>query len=154
MNCVAISTSEEKPKLQFLHNELSVTTPTQMGGANNYHGNNNININNSKTQSLQRTTHLYCRSLEKDRSGGDRRTSRGLTSCLRGERDEFLDYRDLQPMQQQQLHQLQIQQPQPIDADEIGGGGGGSEAGGLNGTDSGACGAGGRSKFKNKKLKQ
>lgn len=32
------------------------------------------------------TTHLYCRSLEKER---DRRVSRGLASCLRGERDEF-----------------------------------------------------------------
>ena len=36
---------------------------------------------------LQRTTHLYCRSLDKER---DRRTSKGLASCLRGEPDELI----------------------------------------------------------------
>ncbi|XP_037931902.1 uncharacterized protein LOC119666692 [Teleopsis dalmanni] len=110
MNCVAIPPTEDKhPPIQILHNELTLT-PIQCGG--------------NKSQSLQRaqTTHLYCRSLEKERV--DRRTSRGLTSCLRGERDEFLDYRDVGPQQ------LQIEPPLPYMESSHNGSFSGNEAGG------------------------
>ncbi|XP_050332044.1 uncharacterized protein LOC126760450 [Bactrocera neohumeralis] len=100
MNCVAIPPPEEKqqPTLQIMHSELVLPSPHAQPDVNNC---SNSSGNTSKTQSLQRTTHLYCRSLEKER--GDRRTSsRGLASCLRGERDEFVgDYRELRPRAQQ-----------------------------------------------------
>lgn len=100
MNCVAIPSPEDKqqPTLQIMHNELVLPSPHAQPDANNC---SNSSGNTSKTQSLQRTTHLYCRSLEKER--GDRRTSsRGLASCLRGERDEFVgDYRELRTRAQQ-----------------------------------------------------
>ncbi|XP_017479606.1 PREDICTED: uncharacterized protein LOC108369118, partial [Rhagoletis zephyria] len=116
MNCVAISPPEDKhqPTMQILHNELVLppppppllhATPDVAGGSGSgSHGNNSGST--SKTQSLQRTTHLYCRSLEKER--GDRRTSsRGLASCLRGERDELVsDYRDMRTPRAQQIDLL------------------------------------------------
>ena len=129
MNCVAISASEEnhhRPP-QIMHNELTLTTTTPID-----HSNASPNTTTGKTQSLQRTTHLYCRSLEKERV--DRRTSRGLASCLRGERDEMImDY-------QREIPRLQVVE-QPIaatatsvgtprssrdDPEEMGGGGGGN----------------------------
>ena len=63
MNCVAIPPVEEKQP-----------EPTLTPG----------------NSALVKASPLYCRSLEKER---ERRTSRGLASCLRGERDEFIDYR-------------------------------------------------------------
>ncbi|XP_037931901.1 uncharacterized protein LOC119666691 [Teleopsis dalmanni] len=80
----------------------------------------------NKSQSLQRaqTTHLYCRSLEKDASIDVRQ--RGFNSCLRGERDEFLDYRDVGPQQ------LQIEPPLPYMESSHNGSFSGNEAGGRN----------------------
>lgn len=121
MNCVAIPPSEDKRNnaasnssqsstpLHIIHSEVTLTTPIVENGSNT------STTGSKKSQSLQRTTttHLYCRSLEKDAAAlalPQRRTSnsRGFTSCLRGERDDaFLDYqqRAIQYEQQQQQQQ-------------------------------------------------
>ncbi|XP_065365842.1 PH and SEC7 domain-containing protein-like [Calliphora vicina] len=138
MNCVAIPPSEDKRNaaaanantnssnsstpLHIMHSEVTLTTPIIENGCNT------SSTGSHKSQSLQRTTttHLYCRSLEKDAAAlavPQRRTSnsRGFASCLRGERDDaFLDYqqraiqyessvngRQQQHQQQMQQHQLQ-----------------------------------------------
>ncbi|XP_054729381.1 uncharacterized protein LOC129238380 [Anastrepha obliqua] len=153
MNCVAIPPPEEKqqPIQQILHNELVLppphATPDTSGGNHNT-GSGSA----SKTQSLQRTTHLYCRSLEKER--GDRRTSsRGLASCLRGERDEFVsDYREMRPRAQQidLLPTVVMGQGGGNGAGGAAGGGGGGNNAGVelgNGAD-----AGSRCEYKSKTL--
>ncbi|KAI9589108.1 hypothetical protein GQX74_007277 [Glossina fuscipes] len=134
------------PPLHILHSEVTLTTPIIEntssncagsggggGGGSNIgnHNNNNNNNNNAtnaaaiginKSQSLQRTTttHLYCRSLDKDVAAlavPQRRstTSRSFASCLRGERDDAyvdyqkraLQYETARQQQQQQRHQQQ-----------------------------------------------
>lgn len=65
MNCVA-----SPPPVEEKRPEPSTLTPSD--------------------SALVKASPLYCRSLEKER---ERRTSRGLASCLRGERDELIDYR-------------------------------------------------------------
>lgn len=120
MNCVAIPPSEDKrnaaagsPTTNIIHSEVTLTTPIIDGSLNGSLTGSN------KSQSLQRTTttHLYCRSLEKDAAAlaiPHRRTSnsRGFASCLRGERDDaFLDYQQ-KAIQYEQQHQLQQQHKQ------------------------------------------
>ncbi|XP_037816325.1 probable serine/threonine-protein kinase mps1 [Lucilia sericata] len=130
MNCVAIPPSEDKRNnaaanssnsstpLHIIHSEVTLTTPIIENGSNT------STTGSNKSQSLQRThtTHLYCRSLEKDAAAlavPHRRTSnsRGFASCLRGERDDaFLDYQqraiqyEQQQQQQHNMQQLQLQQ--------------------------------------------
>lgn len=112
MNCVAVPPSEDKrkttssnapsdatPPLHIIHSEVTLTSPMADGNTQQGSCSSPGSITN-KSQSLQRTTttHLYCRSLEKDANAlavSQRRTSnsRGFASCLRGERDDaFLDY--------------------------------------------------------------
>lgn len=118
MNCVAIPPSEDKrhatsnassssaaTPLHIIHSEVMLTSPLIEHNTSSTHGSSTTSSAASaaanKSQSLQRTTttHLYCRSLEKDATAlaipQQRRTSnsRGFASCLRGERDDaFLDY--------------------------------------------------------------
>ena len=122
MNCVAIPPSEDKRNAaaasptNIIHSEVTLTTPIIDSSLNGSLSGSN------KSQSLQRTTttHLYCRSLEKDAAAlaiPHRRTSnsRGFASCLRGERDDaYLDYqqRAIQYEHQQQQQQQQMGQQQ------------------------------------------
>ncbi|XP_058974629.1 uncharacterized protein LOC101899810 [Musca domestica] len=121
MNCVAIPPSDEKRNaaggasvssataalavtpLHIIHSEVTLTSPLPIEHSSALLGHQGSpSALTNKSQSLQRTTttHLYCRSLEKDATAlavphGQRRSSnsRGFASCLRGERDDaFLDY--------------------------------------------------------------
>ncbi|XP_075156603.1 ras GTPase-activating protein raskol isoform X2 [Haematobia irritans] len=126
MNCVAIPPSEDKQRhaasnassssataalavtpLHIIHSEVTLTSPfiEHNTSASSAASSSSMSAATAsaanKSQSLQRTTttHLYCRSLEKDASAlatpHQRRSSnsRGFASCLRGERDDaFLDY--------------------------------------------------------------
>ncbi|XP_037917634.1 ras GTPase-activating protein raskol isoform X4 [Hermetia illucens] len=91
MNCVSMVKSDEpgSPKYE----QQSQYQPQQPMEQQQLHPENvqmEVSIQDPQMQgtigSRGTTTHLYCRSLEKER---DRRVSRGLASCLRGERDEF-----------------------------------------------------------------
>uniref|UniRef100_A0A1I8PMP5 Uncharacterized protein n=1 Tax=Stomoxys calcitrans TaxID=35570 RepID=A0A1I8PMP5_STOCA len=122
MNCVAIPPSEDKrhaasnassssataalavTPLHIIHSEVTLTSPFiehNTSASSAASASSSLAAAANKSQSLQRTTttHLYCRSLEKDASAlaapQQRRASnsRGFASCLRGERDDaFLDY--------------------------------------------------------------
>lgn len=134
MNCVAIPPSEDKPRnnassnsstpLHIIHSEVTLTTPIIENTSNSSSSNSGAN----KSQSLQRTTttHLYCRSLEKDAAAlaaPQRRTSnsRGFASCLRGERDEaFLDYQQRAVQYESSLQARHQQQQQNMAAQTLG----------------------------------